>query len=185
VLFVEGEKFNVSRFYAPPAPNLAPGLGDFISYDQSGMPIINRPITPIPYSDSHKVKGSATLVQQTNVQVYAQYSPYQLMLEAQRGAMMAEAQLEGDLALIRSTNQVRKQFNDLVMTVARAATGKDLGRTPRDWREAISTGSNSSRQPSRTQWKPTFSEEVPLVYIPTFAHVGLTSLSQINYYVDN
>ena len=39
ILFVEGEKFNVSRFYAPPAaPNITPQPGDIVSYDASGMP---------------------------------------------------------------------------------------------------------------------------------------------------
>ena len=37
VLFVEGEKFNVSRFYAPPAaPNITAQPGDVVTYDAYG-----------------------------------------------------------------------------------------------------------------------------------------------------
>ena len=61
---------------------------------------------------------------------YELISPYQLMAEAQRGAVMAEAQLEADVAAIKSVNDDRKQFNDLVMAVATDATGKNPGRTP-------------------------------------------------------
>src|SRR5262249_12073977 len=39
VLFVEGEKFDVKRFYAPPpAPDVVPRPGDIIAYDDAGMP---------------------------------------------------------------------------------------------------------------------------------------------------
>ena len=62
VLFVEGEKFNVRRFYAPPPPpNVAPRPGDMVTYDQFGMPVITRPLGA---GRSHKagVPGSKSLV---------------------------------------------------------------------------------------------------------------------------
>ena len=43
MLFVEGEKFNMARFYAPPPPpNVVPQPGDIITYDRFGMPGILR-----------------------------------------------------------------------------------------------------------------------------------------------
>jgi hypothetical protein len=95
-----------------------------------------------------------------------------MMLEAQKGAAMAEAQLEGDVAQIKSMNSERKRFNERVMAVAKEATGKDRGSTPQDWREALAKGNNSSKQPARTPQKPTYPELVSLAYNPAFAPIG-------------
>ena len=149
VLFVESEKFNVSRFYAPPAaPNIAPQPGDIVSYDASGMPLISRPVEVIAGKRTG-VPGSKTLVTETDNVGYELISPYQLMAEAQRGAVMAEAQLEADVATIKSINHDRKQYNDLVMAVATDTTGKNPGRTPKEWRDALARRNQSDR-PSKT-----------------------------------
>ncbi len=178
VIFVEGERSNVARFYAPPpAPNVAPGPGDIISFDNAGMPIINRPVMRISGDSTIRgLPGSKTPVQDlaTMTTTYAAISPAQLMLEAQKGAAMAEAQLEADVAQIKSINQDRKRFNDLVMAVATDATGKDHGKTPKEWREALAGGNKSSKRPSQTPEKRTIPEEVPLAYNPMFAPVGFS-----------
>jgi hypothetical protein len=108
-------------------------------------------------------------------------------MEAQRAAAMAEAQLEADVAQLKSINQDRKEFNDLVMTAATDATGKDHGTTPNQWRAALAGGNKSSKQPSGTSFKPTISEVVPLVYNPVFAPVGLTAqtLTQTRVFEDS
>jgi len=188
VLFVEGEKFNVSRFYAPPPPpNVAPQPGDIIVYDQSGMPSIARPIAETTNTVTHGVPGSKTLVRSTTTvnQQLAEISPYQLMLEAQRGAAMAEAQLEGDVALIKSINDDRKRFNNVIMAIAKDATGKDHGRTPKEWREALAAGSGSPKKADPS--KPTFPEMVPLAYNPTFMPVGFSTrtLTSTRVFVDS
>ncbi|MFI5454192.1 MAG: hypothetical protein ACHRXM_01955 [Isosphaerales bacterium] len=184
VLFVEGERFNVSRFYAPPPPpNVTPQPGDTIIYDQSGMPVIARPTGRVGVSMTRDVRGSKILVKETDTEEYAQISPFELMVEAQRGAVMAEAQLERDVALIKGTNADRKRFNDLVMAVAKAATGKDHGKTPKEWREAVAGGNNLSTQASRTPDKPTYGESVPLAYNPAFEPAGYTSLSRTRVFV--
>jgi hypothetical protein len=190
VIFVEGERSNVARYYAPPPPpNVAPGPGDIISFDSSGMPIINRPVLEEEFSGTTGLPGSKTLVKQTTrtITTYAQISPTELMLEAQRGAAMAEAQLEADVAQIKSMNKDRKQFNELVMAAAKDASGKDLGSTPKEWREALAGGNKSSKQPSRTPDKPTIPENVPLAYNPLFAPVGFTAqtLTQTRVYEDS
>ena len=39
VLFVEGERFNVSRYYAPPAaPTITPRPGDIVTFDHTACP---------------------------------------------------------------------------------------------------------------------------------------------------
>ena len=141
VLFVEGERFNSARFYAPPPPpNVSFGPGDIVSYDASGMPVISHRIGSTGgVSSTVGVPGSKSLVKQTTREVdfYETISPYQLMLEAQRGAVMAQSQLDSDVAAIKTINDDRRQFNDRVMGVAREVTGKDLGRIPKEWREAL------------------------------------------------
>ena len=173
VLFVEGEKFNVSRFYAPPAaPNITPQPGDIITYDAYGMPAIARPVG-VTAGPKIGVPGSKTLVTQTNQVGYELISPYQLMAEAQRGAVMAEVQLEADVAKIKSINDDRKTFNDLVMAVATDATGKNPGHTPKNWRDALA-GAKQSDRPSKAP-KPTFGEMAVLAYQPVFAPAGFTT----------
>jgi hypothetical protein len=191
VLLVEGEKFNTSRFYAPPpAPSVTPQPGDIISYDQFGMPLIMRPTGVINSGLSKRgVPGSKTLVTETHTETnqYAAISPFQLMMEAQRGAVMAQAQLEADVALIKSLNDDRKRFTDLVMAIAKDATGKDRGSTPKEWREALAMGNKSSKRPSKAAVKPTFGEVVPLAYNPLFTPAGFTTrtLTTTRVFVDS
>jgi hypothetical protein len=176
VLFVEGERFNVSRFYAPPpAPNITPQPGDIITYDQNGMPLITRPVGILASgSEKHGVPGSKTLVKETDTAMtaFVEISPYQLELEAQKGAAVAKAQLETDVNLLKSINGDRNRFNDLIMAAAKDATGKDLGRTPKDWRDGLMAKNSSPKRSSPTPNKPTVPEMVPLAYNPTFAPVG-------------
>lgn len=43
VLFVEGERFNVQRLYAPPPmPNIPLFPGEMVTYDPAGLPVISR-----------------------------------------------------------------------------------------------------------------------------------------------
>jgi hypothetical protein len=191
VIFVEGERFNTARLYAPPpSPSVVPGPGDIITFDSSGEPIINRPIMEIPSSDTKQgIPGSRTLVKETTTTttVYAQISAAQLRAEAQRAAETAEAQLEVDVAQIKSMNKDRKQFNDLVIATAKEATGKDLGGTPKDWRDALGGRNKASNKSARTAPKPTVPETVPLAYNPTFAPVGFTAqtLTQTRVFEDS
>lgn len=178
VIFVEGERFNIARYYAPPsAPNITPAPGDIITFDASGEPIINRPVMTLPLSDITKgIPGSKTLVRETATTdiVYAQISVQQLKAEAARAAQTAEAQLELDVAKIESMNKDRNQFNALVIAAAKEATGKDLGKTPKDWRDALGGRNKSSNKPDPTPDKPTIPEVVPLAYNPAFSPVGFS-----------
>ncbi len=189
VLFVEGQKFNVNRFYAPPAaPNITPQPGDIVTYDQSGNPIINRPVRQATILGPTKpIPGAKTGFEQQEVDVvdYVQISPSQLMMEAQKSALAAKDQLEADVDLIKSINKERNRFNDLVMAVAKEVTGKDAGKTPKEWRDALAKANGVSRQ--RSPAKPTYDENVALAYNPAFAPVGITtqSLFKINFKADS
>ena len=73
--------------------------------------------------------GSNTLVYDfKNADI--QISATRMMLEAQKGAAAAEAQLEGDVAQIKAINAARRHFSELVMAVASYATGKTIGTEP-------------------------------------------------------
>ncbi len=172
VLLVEGERFNVRRLYAPPPPpTIMPRPGDTISYDAFGMPVITRPLGgPI---SKQGVPGSKVFVYERERAV--QFSATQEMIEAQRGAAVAQVQLQGDVAQIEAINAARIPFNDLVIDVAKAASGKDLGRTPKDWRTALAGEDKYGKQPSKTAQKPTLDALVPLAYNPAFAQLGFVT----------
>ena len=171
VLFVEGERFNVRRFYAPPPPpNLAIRPGDTVSFDNLGMPVLNR---PTGFSSKQGVPGSKTDVYDREQVV--QYSAASILAETQRETMVAQSQLQGDVQRIESINEVRKDFNDTLMGIAKDATGKILGKTPKEWREALAQRSRYAQVPAKTPRKPTISEMVPLAYLPTFGQIGFVT----------
>ncbi len=97
-----------------------------------------------------------------------QFSATEMLVEAQRESAFAEAQLQADLSQIKSVNDERRHFNELVISVASYATGKSLGEDAESWQKAV-VGQLSN--PSESV-KPTLTELVPLEYQPTFAQVG-------------
>jgi hypothetical protein len=174
VLFVEGEKFSVRRFYAPPAaPDVTPRPGDTVSYDQNGMLIISRDVGQSFFHVNFKNGGDASGVTTARAQI----SPAVLEMEAQRAALAAQDQLEGDVNTIKAINQDRRTFNEVIMTVAKDATGQDAGKTPKEWRDSLDAGRGRSSQPRAV--KPTFGEMVGLEYNPAFEPIGFTFRSQI------
>jgi hypothetical protein len=149
-LIVEGERANMRRIYAPPLPppGALPLPGELISYDATGMPVVFRSGSGGPAIDP---VASQNLV------------------EARKGAIAAGGQLLNDAARIEALNEARNNFNNLVMQVAKDATGKDLGKTPKEWREARAADPKKYvRRPERTPAKPTLSELALLEYNPVF-----------------
>jgi hypothetical protein len=92
-----------------------------------------------------------------------------MMLEAEKGAAVAESQRQGDLAQIKSVNDARRHFNELVISVVSYASGKAAGDDPKDWRKAVGLERRSGVLPK----KPTLTELVPMAYRPQFAQLGL------------
>ena len=89
-------------------------------------------------------------------------------LEAQRSAMSA-SRLSSPPTSPGSTRSTRTtaRFNELVMTAAQAATGKNPGRTAKEWRDMLAQGKDERyARRSRTVIKPTVDEMVPLAYVP-------------------
>lgn len=165
VLFVEGEKFNMARYYTPPPPpNVIPQPGDIITYDQFGMPAVIRHVAL-----KAGVPGSMTLAYDFNGTV--QISQAEVVMEARKAAQAAEAQLEGDVALIKAMNAARRHFNELVISVATYATGKDRGPNPKDWRSAVHGDAVEKKYQKEETQKPTLAQFVPLNYQPAFFDV--------------
>jgi hypothetical protein len=167
VLLVEGEKFNLRRFYAPPSPTLRFQPGDIVGFDDNGMPSLSRPVfamgrTPIAGTKKFAVETDATI----------QYNLSDVVMESQKGAMVAQAQLQNDIAQVDALNTARKAFNDHVMSVAKDASGKDLGKEPKDWREGVTAKGQYARKPSKQPRKPTIDELVPLAYMPRFGELS-------------
>ncbi len=166
ILFVEGERFNVRRFYAPPAaPNIVPQPRDIIAYDSVGEPIIIRPISELALGEAASIRGTG-LAAQARLGEYNEISPIRGEMEAEKGAEEARRQIDRDVDMIKLINKERKVFNELVMGVAKDASGKD-GKTPKEWREKV-LGKGFSKPPGD---KPTYPEMAVLEYNPAFQRI--------------
>ncbi len=171
ILFVEGERFNARRFYAPPPPpTYTPRFGDAIGYDANGFPVVSRSHFDSVVISKIGVPGSKTLVTEKDQQIITTdtYSFQAAAIEAQRAALSAQAQLSADIALLDGINENLKQFNEHVMAIAQAATGKSPGKTAKEWRDLLASvkGRYTPRSEPR---KPTIDQMVPLDYVPNLA----------------
>ncbi|QEH34105.1 hypothetical protein OJF2_26390 [Aquisphaera giovannonii] len=189
-IFVAGERFDTARLYAPPAaPNIPFGPGDIITYDSSGMPVVQHRIGSFSATTSPKgVPGSKTLVAQTTVEnsYYETYSVAQIQAEALRGAALAQAQLERDEESLKAVNANIRHFNDTVMNVAKDATGEDHGPAPKEWRKAVNGRRQSPEAPSTPAPKPVVTEVADLDYNPIFGPSGMAAQTVVStsVYVD-
>ncbi len=169
ILFVEGDRFNVRRFYAPPPPpNVGYRPGDIITYDNTGSPLIFRQ-GPTIASFQHplKIGGITTNVQDSDVVEYV-ISPRQIAAEALKGVASASMQLRNDVVRIESMNQAREQFKGHIARVLKDATGQALGEDVEPWRDWLASLTGTSRPEREEQPKPTFNEVVPLAYKPYY-----------------
>lgn len=203
VLFVEGEQFNVRRFYAPPLPpNLVVRPGDYVSYDAFGLPMILRNGSSVPGAPSFTVGGSQQIKASSRLAIalgpqatgaikqaftpgagsgpiqftptyVMQYSVSQNILQAQQAAASAQAQLESDVAAIKEVNKVRQSFNDLVVNVLKDATGENPGDTAKDWKQWLAQNLKYAQNPVKSPQKPTLNQLVPLIYNPPFRELTI------------
>jgi hypothetical protein len=165
VLFVEGERFNVQRFYAVAMPTLNPRIGDAFDYDANGDPYIQR-TTSQGIGQRVGVPGSKTLATEKSTLLTTRYTMTDVMAQVRAAAQVAQRQLADDIAMVRETNEGRRRFNDLVMRTARITTGEDPGDTPQDWRDRVANKyDKDAKQPDRPNAKPTVSQMVPINYM--------------------
>ena len=176
-LFIEGKRYNVSRVYeAPPVPTVNPMPGDQIVYDDRGMPTIirrNRAATqyaPIAGTQDHHGRQLYSVLTPQS-----RFSLSEAVGEAKRAAASSAEQLQTDVDAIDEQNQSAKQFNDLVMAVAKNASGKNPGDTPEEWRKALPRRAGYREAPDASPAKPTYEELIPPGYRPTFVVQSLAS----------
>lgn len=173
ILLIEGERVNVRRLYsAPLPPDIRPMPGDIIQYDNLGMPVIIRPFA---VGGVRPLSKDGKLLEK--VEAAAVFSATQVAAETQRGVAVAQQQLSSDIEMVEAINEDRKKFTELVIAVAKDATGKDRGRTPDEWREALAAENKYNRVPKSSPPKRTVDELVPLGYNPAFA--SLTFITKL------
>jgi len=181
ILYVQGQRFNVRRFYDTPAPFVRFQRGDTIAYDENGLPVLYRPMatlgSPVISERGTPKPGMPKKVLETDIAV--RFSMSDMLAESQRATTAAQLQLQADVAGIEDLNRARRTFNELVMNVAKEASGKDLGTEPKQWRDALAGKGLSRTRPESPTRKPTFDELVPLAYLPRFGELSMVSLPRI------
>ncbi|HEY2159369.1 MAG TPA: hypothetical protein VGH33_27335 [Isosphaeraceae bacterium] len=186
VLFVEGEQFNVQRFYDPPAPNLGPRFGQPVAYRMDGSPIVTQAST-IHHVDSNVRVGKNTFREtDTDTTRMTTYSIPNAMLQAQQASMVAQGTLANDVAVVEAVNEQRKQFNELVMAAAQGAIGADPGKTPKAWRDYLAKKLNKyDKRPAASNPKPTLTELVPIAFeYSVLAQTSFLTNTSTRTYVD-
>ena len=182
VLYVQGQQYNVRRFYNAPMPFVAYQRGDVIGYDQNGLPAIFRPLHTVASGVVSRTGTKKTGTTTTNLDLDAgvRFTMTDLLVEAQRETMAAQLQLQADVAGIEAMNQARTTFNENVLNVARNASGKDFGKEPKQWREALAgKGLYQKTQENAPRTKPTFDQLVPLAYLPRFGELTMVNVTRI------
>jgi hypothetical protein len=95
-----------------------------------------------------------------------------MALEAQKTAVLAEQQLEKDVAAIKEYNQGLSQINDRVLPVLTAVSGLDLGPKPLEWQKWYVDLIGYRLNQMQSNQNNTVIEDVPLAYQPQPIPVG-------------
>jgi hypothetical protein len=115
----------------------------------------------------------------TNNVFAQQFSVRQAVIESQKAAFSAQAQLEADVAALREVNDARLKAAQLVLGIARDASGQDLGDRPKGWRDWLAARAGSPKVAN--QPKPTVDQFAALAYNPVYA--ALPTLIQERHFV--
>ncbi len=90
------------------------------------------------------------------------------LFEASRAAVTAERQLENDLERVRQLNGEILRGNDRIRVILTALTGQDFGNDREAWQRWWTDEQGYSYQSPEPKAKPTFEQNVPIVYQPRF-----------------
>jgi hypothetical protein len=191
VLFVQGKRFNVQRLYSPPPVPSLPNMGNgVLNYDDNGLPVLSyfgkvttresagQLLTELGGGSSASATPSALpkspgvsrpVAPSTTFEVTREREvdlPIgQMMLEAQKSAIVAERQLESDVQGVERFNADVRASNHRVIPALTTLTGEDLGENQEAWGKWW-TNEQGYAITSDTQPTTTFVEEVPLAYTP-------------------
>lgn len=189
VLFVEGEQFNVRRFYAPSAPKFQLGWWDMVGYDANGEPFVVRPHPEWGYQrlspDIANVALSLGVTSMIGVKgkdgLYGEQAEIitrrDLIADAQAAALNMSRQLVTDIGWIEDLNAARKQFNDQLCQVMKDATGQDIGPKREEWKSWLAKHRGRTETTPR-RIKPTIDQIVPMAALPLFGRLTFLVTSQ-------
>jgi hypothetical protein len=198
-LLVEGERFNVRRFYAPPSVAQVEGL--FID------PQVGRPTLPLQFNSSPPgpPPGSRAVGSIGNMDLfifdyhwgfpqlpksipdpsgsYQQFEKNQLQAkvdadfeftEAAKVASGAQAQLEHDVGVVESANSRIRETNSRLLEALRRVSGQDLGADREAWLKWWMARRGYVYAPPGERPRPTVDVQVALPYVPASGPPNLT-----------
>jgi hypothetical protein len=90
----------------------------------------------------------------------------QMMIEAQKTALLAQEQLTRDVAMLDAQNKVLCRQNDRVLSVLNAIAGKNVGQDTKSWKAWWVDQLGYASMTSTDSTKPTYFQDVPLDYQP-------------------
>jgi hypothetical protein len=121
-------------------------------------------ITPSAAMQARIIPGSRGLVA-SHVQEAIPVG--QMMLETQRTALAAQAQLESDVRAIETHNAPIQELNSRVVGILTQVSGQDLGQDRESWQRWLIDLFGYAQMSQRfSQDKPVQIEDVPLAYQP-------------------
>ena len=181
VLMVEGERFSVRRFYSPPPPpTLDYQPGDLVTIDEFGLPVITRRVGQAQEKIIGDIGNKASIY--ATIQEYVRVSLAENLFQAQTANLNAQAQLRQDEKEIQAYNKMRRDFNEHVLNVARAAMGEDLGKEPEAWRLEVARRMGATEPDPKRPPKPILDMLVPLAYQPIFGQPAYTMMTRLGKY---
>jgi hypothetical protein len=178
VLFVEGQKFNIRRLYAPPPlPPVAFKAGDVVDLDAFGLPVITR------------VVGFDQVTSPTNKRVREVHPREleipigQMVAETVISARVAQKQLQNDVAPIERYNTRVEEVNGRVIAALHAITGEEFDEQSRYdlWREWWTDQQGYAYQSPSNETRPTVTQNVELAYQRTARPFTRTGSSIVGY----
>jgi hypothetical protein len=143
--------------------NVSQRLGATLSQDFR-LPVFD--FTPQIETGTRRV--SELVDQQVNIPVG------EMMLDAQRSALVAQQQLASDVQAIENYNAPIAEMNQQVRQVLADSTGTDQGAEKSSWDKWLVDLSGYALSASSSYEPPTVVEDVPLSYVPQVAPVITT-----------
>jgi hypothetical protein len=162
ILFVEGERYNIRRFYVQPPPAANMYLPRLFSDDMPFNPSagqLNSLGLGIPGLTTGGVMGNLM----NNPVVMAERRDAQIanaVLANQANAMVVQRQLAEDIAVVDSMNESIRATNDRVLPVLKDLTGQEYGDDPSAWQRYQLDQAGYAFLASSTSEKPTYDSVV-------------------------
>jgi hypothetical protein len=177
-LFVEGEKFNQRRIYAPPAPpSLARFFSDSVPFGPYAQSQYDDPWTAFSALAYQRAQAAALMglrspigtIDVTTLAVQQDLLIARNAIEAQVAATSAQQQLAGDVATIETFNNQARATNEQATSILRDVTGADKGDDPQAWQVWWADQLGFTAETPSQSPKPTVTTNVPLAYLPSYA----------------